>query len=91
MDLNIAQPNENDTGVDLRDLLIDAGRPSAYATAPDTLTDSDAPQARGPLYAHIDIPIHVDTHVDSHADVDPPTIPPSHGDSHADLHFDNAR
>ena len=43
MDLNIAQPNENGTGADLRDLLIDAGRPSPYATAPDTLTDSDAP------------------------------------------------
>jgi hypothetical protein len=61
MDLNIAQPNENGAGVDLRDLLIDAGRPSPYATAPDTLTDSDAPQAHGALYAHMDIPVHVDT------------------------------
>jgi len=91
MNLEDALPDAQGADVDLRDLLIDAGRPPVFSMASRALMDAPAPSARGPLDAHsdIEIPVHTDTHIDTHADSNPPQIPPQHADSHADLHFDN--
>jgi hypothetical protein len=77
-------PSRTEAGnMELRELLIDAGRPRAYPMGVDPLLDPPADRDDHTVYAHFD------KHDDVHTDQTSVTLPPQHTNSHLDYHRDH--